>query len=253
MVDAEPRILIVDDDVDICRNVADILTDLGHRVEVAHNGPEALRLVRGKPFDVALLDLKMPGMDGLTLYREMKKLRAGTVALIVTAYATSKTSDDAREAGAWQVLSKPVDFGTLLKSIDQALVQPLVLVVDDDEALCSNLWDLLRGRGYRVNIAHDGPQAAEQIADPSTIIVLIDMKLPDSNGKKVFRMVRQAIPKAGTVLITGYPAELGRLVEQVLAEGADSVCYKPLDVPQLLQELERLTQARALDSNSTSA
>ena len=68
----------------------------------------------GDAYDVALLDLKMPGMDGLTLYREIKKLRAGTVAIMVTAYASSATAEEALAAGAWQVVAKPVDFPMLL-------------------------------------------------------------------------------------------------------------------------------------------
>ena len=91
----DPRILVVDDDPDICRNLSDILTDLGYTVDFAHDGPSALELVRRRPYDVALLDLKMPGMDGLTLYREIKKQRAGTVALLVTAYASPATADEA--------------------------------------------------------------------------------------------------------------------------------------------------------------
>jgi two-component system, NtrC family, response regulator HydG len=76
----EFSILLVDDDIDICANMADILGDLGYRVEAAHDGPSAPELVRNRPFDVALLDLRMPGMDGLTLYREIKMVRAGTAA-----------------------------------------------------------------------------------------------------------------------------------------------------------------------------
>src|SRR5438094_7158711 len=102
-------ILVVDDDVDTCRNLSDILTDLGYRVDTAPDGPTALELVRKNPYDVALLDLKMPGMDGLTLYREIKKLRAGTVAIMVTAYASSATADEALAAGAWQIVPKPLD------------------------------------------------------------------------------------------------------------------------------------------------
>ena len=83
----EPRILVVDDDPDICDNLSDILSDLGYQVDTAHDGPAALELVSRQPYDVALLDLKMPGMDGLTLYREIKKQRAGTVSLLVTAFA----------------------------------------------------------------------------------------------------------------------------------------------------------------------
>src|ERR1700752_4549075 len=136
-----PAILVVDDEVDTCRNLSDILTDMGYRVDTAYDGPSALELVKKNHYDVALLDLKMPGMDGLTLYREIKKIRAGTVAIVVTAYASSSTATEALEAGAWQVVAKPIDFPKLLALVDEALDQPLVMVVDDDPDLCANLWD----------------------------------------------------------------------------------------------------------------
>ncbi len=235
-------ILIVDDDPDTCSNLADILTDLGHRVEVAHDGPSALALARERRYDVALLDLKMPGMDGLTLYRELRRVRADTVAIIVTAYAGAGTAEEALAAGAWRVLSKPVDFPRLLGLVDHAVGQPLVLVVDDDPDLCANLWDVLRERGYRVAIAHDQPTAAGQLRDAAFRVVLIDMKLPSGNGTTVFRLVREANPQARTVVITGHRAELEQLVQQVLREGADAVCYKPFDVPGLVATLDRLAQ-----------
>jgi two-component system, NtrC family, response regulator HydG len=234
-------ILIVDDDVDICRNLADILTDLDYRVEYAHDGVTALALVRQKPYDVALIDLKMPGMDGLSLYREIKKLRAGTVALIVSAYSSVATADAALDAGAWQVLSKPVDLPHLLSLVNQALDQPLVLVVDDDQALCANLWDLLRERNFRVCLAHDEREAAERLRDTSFKAVLIDMKIPGGGGGRIFELVRRANPQARTVLITGNRAETDRQIEQILVAGADAVCYKPFDIPRLISTLNRLT------------
>ena len=236
-----PSLLVVDDDEDTCHNLHDILTDLGYRVDTAHDGPAALELVRKNPYDVALLDFKMPGMDGLELYREIKRLRAGTVAIIVSAYTNAATREEALGAGAWQVLAKPVDFPRLLGLVDEALGQPLVMVVDDDPDLCSTLWDLLRERGYRVAVAHDAPQAAEQLRGSEYKVVLIDMRLPDTDGSRVFRLVRSANPKARTVVITGVRSEVERLVEEVVKEGADAVCYKPFDVPRLLETLSRLT------------
>src|SRR2546421_12014082 len=100
MTAANASILVVDDDPDTCRNLSDILTDLGYRVDVAHDGPSALELVRERPYDVALLDLKMPGMDGVTLYREIRKLQASAVALVVTAFANRDTTEQALAAGA---------------------------------------------------------------------------------------------------------------------------------------------------------
>jgi two-component system response regulator HydG len=237
-------ILVVDDDVDTCRNLSDILTDLGHHVEIAHDGPSALELVRRRHFDVALLDLKMPGMNGLELYRAIRMLRADTVALIVTAYAGGDTAEEALAAGAWKVLAKPVEFPRLLKLVDEALDQPLVMVVDDDPELCANLWDLLRERSYRVAVAHDEPTAAQQLRDASFRVVLIDMKLPTGDGASVFKLVREANPQARTVVITGHRAELERAVDDVLKEGADAVCYKPFEMNRLLSTLDQLTQSQ---------
>ena len=239
-----PRILVVDDDVDICRNLSDILSDLGYQVDSALDGPSALELVRQRPYDVALLDYKMPGMDGLTLYREIKKQRAGTVSLLVTAYATPATAEEALTAGAWKVLAKPVDFGRLLKLVDEAIGQPTVLVVDDDHDLCASLWDLFRDRGYRVSLAHDDREAAGQLRDTRYKVVLIDLRIPEGNGGGVFRMVREANPQARTILITGHRSEMDQVIDRMIAEGADAVCYKPFDVPALLAKLGELAGAR---------
>jgi CheY-like chemotaxis protein len=238
------RILVVDDDRDICRNLSDILTDLGYVVDYAHDGLSALELVRHRPYDIALLDLKMPGMDGLTLYREIKRQRAGTVSLLVTAYASPATAQEALAAGAWRVVSKPVDFPSLLALVTEAVDQPLVLIVDDDHDLCANLSELFRDRGFRVSLAHGEREATSQLKESTYRVVLIDMQMPDGDGGTVFRAVREANPGARTILITGFRSGLDQLVERTIAEGADAVCYKPFDVPDLLRKLEDLARAK---------
>jgi CheY-like chemotaxis protein len=235
-----PRILVVDDEIDICRNLSDILSDLGYHVDTAQDGPAALDLLRQRPYDVALLDYRMPGMDGLTLFREIKKQRAGTVSMLVTAYASPATAEEALTAGAWKVIAKPVDFDSLLALVDEAVCQPMVLVVDDDHELCMSLWDLLRDGGYRVSLAHDGRGAADQLSDTRFKVVLIDLRIPGGDGGDVLRMVRDGNPHARTIVITGHRSGTDAIIDQMLAEGADAVCYKPFDVPALLAKLGEL-------------
>lgn len=239
----EPSILLVDDDVDICSNLADILNDLGYRADVAYDGPTALEMIGRNRYDVTLVDYKMPGMNGVSLLREIRRIRPEMVSLMVTAYAGS-AADEAFDAGVWQILPKPVEVTRLLGFVDKALDQPLILVVDDDRDLCANLWDLLRDRGYRVGLAHDAEEAALRLSEAIYQVVLIDIRLPDGDGSSVFRKVCEVNPDARTVLITGDPTGVGDLVEQILAEGADAVCYKPFDVPTLLDSLKQLTGAR---------
>lgn len=242
MSEEAPHILVVDDESDTCANLQDILTDLGYRVDVAYDGPSALELVAKHPYDVALLDLKMPGMDGLELYRRIKALRSGTVAIIVTAYASSDTAQDARQAGAVEILPKPLDFPRLFGLMGEVLQQPLIMVVDDDHDLCDTLWDLFRERGYRVSLAHSISEADQRLEDRAHKVVLIDMKLADGSGCEVFKLVRQRSPDARTILVTGHRSEMDQLVQNVLSEGADAVCYKPFDVDQLLIAVQNLSR-----------
>src|SRR5262249_60841550 len=87
-------------------------------------------------------------------------------------------------------------------------------------------------------------EAAAQLANEAVRVVLIDMKLPTGDGAKVYRLVRRVNPKARAVVITGHRSEMEEKVRQILAEGADAVCYKPFDVTQLLDTLARLSGER---------
>src|SRR3974377_6588 len=86
IMNSGPSILVVDDERDTCQNLNDILTDMGYDVAIADDAATALEVGRRKRFDVALLDLMMPGMDGIELYRAIKRERPETVAFIVTGH-----------------------------------------------------------------------------------------------------------------------------------------------------------------------
>ncbi len=117
-----PTILVVDDDADTCRNMADLFGDRGYAIETAESGDAALVKAHQQAFDLGLLDLRMPGMDGLTLCRHLKRLQPPIVTMIVTAYGGSEIDKEARAAGARHVLLKPVDFPRLLALVAKALV-----------------------------------------------------------------------------------------------------------------------------------
>ena len=116
---AATAILVVDDDQDTCASLSDIITDLGYRVDVAYDGPTALDLSRRRPYGLALLDYKMPGMTGVGLYGRLKQVCAETVGVLVTAFAAEDTLRAAAKAGIRRVLPKPVDFGHLIPLIEE--------------------------------------------------------------------------------------------------------------------------------------
>lgn len=117
---AKPTILMVDDDPDYCRNMADILGDRGYRVDTAHDGPTALQLVQRQAYDVAMFDLRMPGMDGVTLCSKVVHLRPSIVTLLITGYPEDVVPTVARAAGIRVVLAKPLNVENLLRRIEEA-------------------------------------------------------------------------------------------------------------------------------------
>jgi DNA-binding NtrC family response regulator len=184
-------------------------------------------------------------MDGLELFQRIKAISHGTVAIVVTAYATSETARKILDAGAWRIMPKPVDFASLLRQVNEALEQALVLVVDDDHELCETLWELFREEALRVHIAHDVHEANDRLRQREFNVVLIDLKLPTGSGVDVLRSVQQNNPQARTVVITGHRNEAEVAIKQALDQGADAVCYKPFNVPELLQLTGRLAQRNA--------
>jgi two-component system, NtrC family, response regulator HydG len=235
-------ILVVDDEPDICANLRDILSEFGYRVDTATSGASALDLVEGSNYDVALLDLKMPGMNGLELYQEIKRRSSGTVAVMISAYAGTASARDALEAGVWKILSKPVDVSQVLQCIDEAVDQPLVMLVDDDEELCASLWDVLRSQGIRVKLAHNVADASADLKNQEYQVAIVDLKLPGGDGLRLCAEVREKNPGARTILITGYRAELEQRPGQLPV--VDAICFKPFAVEEILDAIRRFTSNR---------
>ncbi len=121
---AASAILVVDDEQDTCASLSDIISELGYRVDVAYDGPGALALCRQQPYGLALLDYRMPGMNGVELYSRLKQLQADTVGVLVTGFAANETLQAAVRAGMHRVVSKPIDFGNLIPLIEEAAGTP---------------------------------------------------------------------------------------------------------------------------------
>lgn len=235
-------ILIVDDEVDACQNLADILSDLGYSVAVAHDARSALLEIERRRFDVALLDLMMPGLDGASLYQELKRKRPETIAVLTTAYPTHPRAEAGLRSGIWRIVPKPLDLEGLLGAVAEALELPLLLVVDDDRDLCESLWDLFRERGFRVGFADGVRTAADMLQQSDVKIVLVDMRLNDGDGGQVIRTLQELKPHPRAILITGNREEFASSIER-LQTGVDAVCYKPFDLSALLTMVDRLCRA----------
>lgn len=118
------RILIVDDDRSSCEIIAKILSLRSYDVDVAYSGPAALELIEKQDYGLALIDYRMPGMDGMELYRKIRELRPNLVGVFVTGFPTIDTIYPAISMGVERVIGKPAGSDELLSVIEEFVGNP---------------------------------------------------------------------------------------------------------------------------------
>ena len=103
------KVLVVDDEKDIREGVARILTRMGYAVLTAGQGDEALKILEKERVELAILDLKMPGMDGMELHQRIRAIDEKVIVIIITGYATIETAIEAMKQGAYDFIPKPFE------------------------------------------------------------------------------------------------------------------------------------------------
>jgi two-component system response regulator (stage 0 sporulation protein F) len=119
-----PQVLLVVDDEEGMRvTLADILQDLDLAVEVACDGREAVDMVRAGDYALALMDIRMPVMNGVLALKEIKRLRPDMPVIMMTAFADQESLTESKRVGAEAILGKPLDLGCLIRLVNGALAR----------------------------------------------------------------------------------------------------------------------------------
>ena len=166
------RVLLVEDDPDFCEARGDRRRSLGFEVSVADRGSEALRLCREEPPAIVLLDLVLPGMDGMAVLEAIRRSEPAVVVIVITGHGTIARAVEAMKKGAYDFVSKPVDAKHLEIVLGKALERQALR--DANALLSSELGD----------------RYAAIVGDSSQM-------------REVLDVARRAAPSGATVLLLG--------------------------------------------------
>ncbi len=112
------RILIADDEDIVHITIGSLLKEFGHHTEGEWNGVSALEAIRSQSFDLALVDVRMPGLDGLSLLSKAKEIKPDMEVIIMTGHGDPLMSKQAKEKGALAFLTKPISLKDLIEIIE---------------------------------------------------------------------------------------------------------------------------------------
>jgi len=192
-----PRILIVDDDPSVRESLKDLLMEENYKVGLADGGEAAIAQAQTRSWDLVLLDLKMPGMDGLETLGHLKKIIPDAEIIMMTAYATVDTAVHAMKEGAFDYLVKPFDPDEIELQIKK--------IVGHQELVLENI--LLRKK-LEEKYQHD------EIIGKSEAM------------QKIFELIERVAQTDSTVLITGESGTGKELIAQAVHANSPR-CYNP--------------------------
>jgi CheY-like chemotaxis protein len=261
------RLLIVDDNK-TNRQILTMQSNVwGMLTHAAESGGEALDWLRqGKQFDLAILDMHMPQMDGLTLAAEIRK-QAGCQELplvMLTSIDMPETSDKSLQANFAALLTKPIKqshlYDVLIQvldgqpikvrtsyslslDIDPHLAQRLplrILLAEDNMVNQQVALHLLQRMGYRADIAGNGLEVLEALSRQPYDVVLMDVQMPEMDGLTATRRICQALPqkeRPRIIAMTANAMQGDR--EMCLEAGMDDYISKPIRVEELVRALSK--------------
>ncbi len=237
------NILVVDDLRSMRLTLGGILEDKGHNVVTVEDGYQAIEAVKKTHFDAIFMDIKMPGINGVQTFREVKKIDPKATVVMMTAYSVEDLVKEALEEGAYAVVYKPFDIDKIIALIQELLGdKTLILVVDDQFGDRETLKVILEAKGYRVATAADGTEAIKMVKERHYDIIFLDIRLPDMNGVQTFEQVKGIDPDVAVIMMTGYTEE--ELVRRAISAGAYTCVYKPFDMDKVITLVEKIAREK---------
>jgi signal transduction histidine kinase/CheY-like chemotaxis protein len=260
------RLLVVDDNSTNRRVLALQAAKWGMVPSDTESPAEALRrLQAGEPFDLAILDMHMPGMDGLTLGRRVRELRSALPLVLFTSLGRREAGDDERLFNAY--LAKPLRQSQLFDmlmtlfahdaaprqaapakpALDLATAErhPLRILLAEDNVVNQKLaLRILQQMGYRADLASNGIEAVESVERQTYDVVLMDVQMPEMDGLEATRRICarwQPQERPRIVAMTANAMQGDR--EMCIAAGMDDYLTKPIRVERLVEALS-LVQSR---------
>ena len=243
MTDNQPKIMVVDDDQGMRITLEGIIEEEGYDVVGAEDGYQAIELARETPFALIFMDIKMPGINGVDTYRELKKIRPESVVVMMTGFSVEELVKEALNEGAYAVVYKPFDMHQIIDIMQAMLKTTFVLVVDDRAAERETLRAVLEDSGYAVSEAPDGKEAIARVAERHYGVILMDIRMPGMDGFATLEEIRKIDPLVKVIFISGYMLE--DKVLEALIGGAYTVVTKPMDPEDMLALMKSVVAQEA--------
>ncbi len=229
----QANILVVDDNKDLLNTFALILKRKGYIVDTAEDGEQALEKFKARAFDVVLMDVIMPRMNGIETLHNMRGINPRAKVILMTAYCEDEQIQKVINEGAYGALYKPVDIARLMQLIGEVTKDPIIMVVDDDDDFRYSLARMLELQDFKVVTAINGEDAVRIARERAIDVAFVDIKMSVMDGLTASIKLKEIKSDIIIIMMTGYREEVQEIVEEATQKGVLKCLYKPFNVSEL--------------------
>jgi DNA-binding NtrC family response regulator len=225
------RILVVDDEGSLLLTLAANLELEGFDVTCAEGGESALAWVAREHFDLVLSDVRMPGMNGVELFRRIRATKPGLPVLLMTAFAVETLIEDAIAEGVFAVLPKPFEIEHLIAAALRAGRRPTVLLVDD-EAEAMATAEAVSAMGVACQASVDPADALVAVRERRADVCVVNLGSPAAEGVDLMKRLLEADPSIAVIAVAG--SSVAAMLRKAASLGAFACMDLPFKPVQLV-------------------
>jgi FixJ family two-component response regulator len=230
---------VIDDDESIRRTTTLLIESFGFRAAAFESAENFLNSGRLHDTACLIVDVRMPGMNGLLLQNHLAAAGSGTPIIFITAYENKESRERAMQAGAVAFLGKPFNDGDLLQAIHSALrvesglAKNLISVVDDDESVRRTTTLLIESYGFRAAAFESAESFLKSSQLRETSCLILDVQMPGMNGLQLQSELAAEGYSIPIIFVTAHDDKESR--GRAMQAGAVAFLGKPFSDEQLLQ------------------
>ena len=236
------KLLCVDDEPGICDILEKTFKPIGFTVLTATNGKDALSIVKKERPKIVFLDVRMLGMSGLDVLKEIKLMDSAIKVIMITVADDEGTRGEAKRLGADEFVTKPFSSEALEEIVMRevkALTVPKILIVDDEPNIADTFAEQISVRfNCEVDVAHSGKEALERIKNDNFDVVLLDIMMPGFSGIDVITKAQKFSPQTKFLAISGYDSD--EVATKALKAGAVDFIHKPTPAKAIALKIQHI-------------
>ncbi len=233
------HVLVIDDDRDLAESLAELIEARGHVASLAFSGEAGIARFRQQHFDVAFVDLKMPGLNGVQTFLALRKLDPGATVVMMTGFSAEQVLRDAVQAGTLRVIDRAAAVTEMMPIVEEIRPRRVLIGAGRDRTLVGDLRFALSDRGYEVEVAYSGEEALERTLAGAVDAVILDQNLPVLSGFDLYLALRWAGRPVPTIIAANRAKEHGAAID-LLQPMTESILTQPFDPVDVLGEIDRL-------------